>query len=168
MSLVNRRLTAALADSATITAQDAATPTEITVRRLPGSPHWEVLVDGVKSLATASHAGAAEEALASVAQAPGGRATVIFDDQDSLTERMARQKRGEKVVSHVSIGDRYWVRWSIEDQAYTPAKPGEGVLALGVQRVGWDPETNLYMHHSGLLSTRPLEAHDIVTLVRDA
>lgn len=166
MSLINRTVDRALADAKTITDQDADALTEITVRRLPGSIHWQLLIDGTTVLDSPSSTAVAEVAIEAVRHR-GGRATVIYQDFNSMTERMDRAKRGQETANNVSLGWKVWVRWSAEDRAHVPCAPSDGgALLLTVVSINWSPLDNLYSWHDGTEWTTKQEPHAIVHVVK--
>jgi hypothetical protein len=93
--------------------------TTITVRRLPGQPTWEVLVNGKFGMASPSRDAVADAAIAAVA-ANGGRAVVEYRDENSMQDRARRKRLNQKTASEIGPGDSFHVRFSNDHNAYVP------------------------------------------------
>lgn len=160
MNLINRTVGRALADAR---ADERASQREtvITLRRLPGATLWTVLVNDVVT-GSSGYAGALQGLMEEVRKA-GGRAVVVYDDQDSIRARLDRRQAGREVASAVAPGHFLYVRWSKEDQAYAPCEADDAYSQrFDVQAVS--TEAGKIVFRSGLCQTVPVDHHAVLKL----
>jgi hypothetical protein len=140
---------------------------EILVRRLPGASCWDLhRPDGHRDTASPNLDLIAREALKEVRRL-GGRAVVVFDDQDSMRARAERKRLGQETVNAVFAGMRYVVRWSAVHAAYEPCDrddPGKLIMRVdGIEHL--DTGEYVHLNGSGVAYSRPLSPNEIVNLV---
>lgn len=164
MNLINRTVGRALADAR---ADERAEKREaeravITVRRLPGSTCWDIMLGDVVKVSSPRPQ---LDAILDLIRRAGGRAEVVYDDQDSITDRLKRQQEGRQVARLLNVGDFLFVRWNREGQAYEPCEGTDPhSLRLGIVRVDHEAVPGKLVFRSGLLATIPVNPHAVLKL----
>jgi len=163
MNLINRTVKRALADAAAIErADEREAGNVITVRRLPGATCWDIMLGDIV------HVSSPNPSLVSVldlVRRAGGRAEVVYDDQDSITDRVKRQQESRQVARLLNVGDFLYVCWNREGQAYEPCEGTEpNSVRLGIVRVDSEAVPGKLVFRSGLLATIPVDPHAVLKL----
>lgn len=152
--------------------------TTITVRRLPGQPTWNVLVNGRKGMSSPNPDAAASAATAAVG-ANGGRAVVEYNDQNTMQDRARRKKLNQKTANEIGQGDHFLVRRS-GTGAYVPcSEKAPGWSLFTVTGASFNQVDGAYIFHDvtepettdgagwtapTMRKTRPFLPHEIIQL----